>query len=385
MQLQNQIESINNPQEFTRLYNFLLDMEYGLDYVPIDDDQADRGNDGYLKPEKRIFAGHCFKRIQKQKINEEILEKMSSDLKKAIKLRDEAIWEVDSWTFISNYPIPETVAEKIIKIGKENKIDVSWRSADYLAKLLNKYKEAAEAFPHLVSSNIQAKLDVILDTLTSDAKEPDIITEVPSNDIDIQKLIINKPNYWSYLYFGGLLYSGRAKLNEKWLNHNLRYARPSGIGYDDEEANRQMSVIFPQLSKTIDGLAEMVNQNAAVAFGTDAQDGDEDTIRFIANRILNSYEDMLDWASRIRSSTYPKKYENVFLASADMVDQPIKDIRKFIDDVYEAGNKIISHFSGDDKGDDLELKLTLHLSIDDQDQARFNREMRKLRNRFGIF
>jgi hypothetical protein len=39
-----------------------MTVEYGDDFLPIDDDRADRGNDGYLKSEKRLFAAHCLQR-----------------------------------------------------------------------------------------------------------------------------------------------------------------------------------------------------------------------------------------------------------------------------------------------------------------------------------
>jgi hypothetical protein len=383
MQLQNQIEAINNPQEFTRLYNFVLDMEYGLDYIPIDDDQADAGNDGYLKSEKRIFAGHCFKRIQKQKLHDEILKKMTSDLNKAIELRDEAVWEIEAWTFLSNYPIPEVIAKEIIIIGKKNNIDVSWRGADYFAKSIIKFKDAAEQFPNLIATDIQATLNIILDNLTKPgSKNP--ITQTPITQLEQERLLMEKPDYWSYLYFGSILVVGRKELEGKWLNHKFKFARPSGIGYSHDEALHQLRIIFPQLIKTIDGLANLVNENAPIAFGSNPQEGDEATIKFIATRILNSYEDMLDWASRLRSATYPNAYEGVILAAAHMVDEPLDGIRNFIDTVHTQGDRIYPYITGPHKDDDLEISMTLKLSVNAKHEKDFNREMKKFNRKQDI-
>src|SRR3712207_3031101 len=102
MNLQAQIELITVPQDFSRLCNAVLRAEHGDDFLPIDDDRPDRGNDGYLKSEKRLFAAHCFKRAQNQSLDGEIRHKMMTDLRKAVNLKQEGAWQIEAWTFISN-------------------------------------------------------------------------------------------------------------------------------------------------------------------------------------------------------------------------------------------------------------------------------------------
>lgn len=147
MNLQAQIELITVPQDFSRLCNAVLRAEYGDDFLPIDDDRSDRGNDGYLKSEKRMFAAHCFKRVQNQSLDREIRHKMVSDLQKAVRLKQEGVWGIEAWTFISNYPIAEAIAKPVIVLGRESNIDVGWRGPDYLAEVLQKYKNVRELFP----------------------------------------------------------------------------------------------------------------------------------------------------------------------------------------------------------------------------------------------
>jgi hypothetical protein len=118
MNLAAQIELITVPQEFTRLCNAVLGAMHGDDFLPIDDDRADRGNDGYLKSERRLFAVHCFKRIQKRGIDLEVRAKMVGDLGKAAALREAGIWDIENWTFIGNYPISEAVAEDVVAQGE---------------------------------------------------------------------------------------------------------------------------------------------------------------------------------------------------------------------------------------------------------------------------
>ncbi|MDJ0346990.1 hypothetical protein QMK19_37495 [Streptomyces sp. H10-C2] len=132
MNLQVQIELITNPQDFTRLCNAVPQAEHGTYFLTIDDDRADRGNDGYLISEKRMFAAHCLKRIQNQALDAEISSKMMSDLQKAIKLKEQGDREIDSWTFLSNYPIFERISADVVSAGKMAGIDVSWRGQQAL-------------------------------------------------------------------------------------------------------------------------------------------------------------------------------------------------------------------------------------------------------------
>jgi hypothetical protein len=144
--LHGQIELINVPQEFARLCNAILSAEYGDDFLPIDDDRPDRGNDGYLKSERRMFAMHCFKRLQNQQLEREVAAKMTGDLKKAIQLKHDGRWIIDAWTFVSNYPISEHVAAPVIRTGTQAGINVSWRGPLYLADVCSAIRKYAPIF-----------------------------------------------------------------------------------------------------------------------------------------------------------------------------------------------------------------------------------------------
>jgi hypothetical protein len=146
MSLRAQIELMTVPQEFTRLCNAVLIAEHGDDFLPIDDDRADRGNDGYLKSEQRMFAGHCFKRVQNQAIDKLIRSKMIGDLGKAIALKRADVWPIDTWTFLSNYAISEQIAAEVVEMGRGAEIDVSWKGPDYFAAALTRHTESAAEF-----------------------------------------------------------------------------------------------------------------------------------------------------------------------------------------------------------------------------------------------
>lgn len=167
MNLPAQISLITVPQEFTQLCNVLLAAEHGDDYLPIDDDRSDRGNDGYLKSEKRLFAVHCFKRIQNQSIDAAVRSKMVGDLGKAIALKNEGIWDIAAWTFLCNYKVSEAIAARLVALGRDAGISVSWRGPDELAAGLGKHKHLLDQFPELHGPRVSAQLDGIQDALAS--------------------------------------------------------------------------------------------------------------------------------------------------------------------------------------------------------------------------
>jgi hypothetical protein len=147
--LETLIGLMNVPQEFTRLCNGILVADHGDDFLAIDDDRADWGNDGYLKSERRMFAFHCFKRVQKRGLDAGVLRKMRGDLTKAAALRDASDWEIVAWTFISNYPISESVGRSMMKQAGELGMDVSWRGPTFLATALQRHPAVHNQFPEL--------------------------------------------------------------------------------------------------------------------------------------------------------------------------------------------------------------------------------------------
>ncbi len=147
MSLETQISLITVPQEFARLCNAVLHAEHGDDFLPIDDDQPDAGNDGYLKSTRRMFAMHCFKRVQNQSIDQLIRRKMVGDLGKAIALKQAGVWPIDAWTFVSNYPVSERIAAEVVPIGSRAGIDVSWKGPAELAAAIQEHPRIREPVP----------------------------------------------------------------------------------------------------------------------------------------------------------------------------------------------------------------------------------------------
>lgn len=383
MNLQAQIELITNPQDFMRFCNAVLQAEYGMDFLPIDDDRPDRGNDGYLKSEKRIFAAHCFKRIQNQRLDNEISSKMMGDLRKATKLKSEGEWDIAHWTFLSNYPIPEHIASLILKAGRDADIEVSWRGPEYFADRLQKFRSVREQFPNLIAHDVLDQLDEITKLLESLSRPPEVIKIdwVPRNPDEQQALISQSLPAWEYLLFAGILLQGKERLEPKWRDFQSGYGRRNGIYLDKASAAARLQGTLGDAIQIAAGIRSIfipaVQQRA---FGPPGVAGDAGTISHFAGRIVSAYEDLLDWASDIRGAVYPEEFQRTAALAALVADQPSRDIRFFIDRVVFEFGKIPTWLAQPNRKR-LDINLTLELSTNDAALKAFTKEFTRARKR----
>ncbi|WP_265566782.1 hypothetical protein [Streptomyces hygroscopicus] len=379
MNLMTQIELITVPQDFTRLCNAVLQAEHGTDFLPIDDDRADRGNDGYLKSEKRIFAAHCFKRIQNQRIDHEIRAKMMGDLRKAIQLKMEGDWDIEAWTFLSNYPIPENIARQVIVTGKESGIDVSWNGPGYFAEVLQRFRSVREMFPNLLGNDILDQLDAITAKLESLSVAEPVINWVPRNAQEQRALISQKPPAWEYLLFAGILRQRKEILEPKWRDYLVGNGSRTGRYLDKGAARIYLHGIWSDVESIAERVISAFDERLQLeAFGAPGEPGNAELIKHSADRIVKSYEDLLDWAGEIRGTVLPEDMKRAFDAAAMVAAQPVADIRTFIDQTVTAIDEIPARLAQENPRPII-FTLTLTLTINEAAMAEFRKEARRLR------
>ncbi|MFG2144326.1 hypothetical protein ACGFRG_09020 [Streptomyces sp. NPDC048696] len=379
MNPQAHIELITVPQDFTRLCNAVLQAEHGADFLPIDDDRADRGNDGYLKSEKRMFAAHCFKRIQNQRVDQEIRSKMMSDLRKAIILKSTGAWEITAWTFLSNYPIPEHIAAQVVAIGKGSGIDVSWSGPGYFAEVLQRFRSVREMFPNLMGNDILDQLDSISKKLNSLSEAEPIVNWAPRTRDEQRALVSQRPHAWEYLLFAGVLLQGKAHLESKWRDYLLGNGCRTGRYLDERSARTHLKGIWSDVESTADSLMSVFDERVQLmAFGAPGSPGNPELIEHFADRIVRSYEDLLDWAAEIRGTVVPERMSRAFEAAALVAAQPAADIRRFIDLTVESIDGIPARLAQPNP-QPIALTLTLTLTVNDAAIAAFIKEAKRVR------
>lgn len=375
--LEAQIELITVPQEFVRLCNAVLGAEHGVDFLPVDDDRADRGNDGYLKSAKRLYAMHCFKRVQKQSIDSEIRRKMVGDLGKAVLLKKEEIWEIDAWTFLCNYPIPEQIGARIVEIGAETGIDVSWKGPSFLATALQRHPEVRDQFPDLQVNEIGERLAEIQSAVMQ-AKPMEESSGrkgehgVPSTPQEQSDLVLDRPPGWEFLLFAGVLTQGKRTLELKWHDYEMPPFAVERGSLPMNEAFRYLSSYYGRLSGLITSMHKVFAEGAQEqAFGLPGEAGDPVRIEHFAKRVLDAYEGLLDSAAELRSMDLPDLFDELVEISVRIPAKPLRQIRDFIDRVVRETEKVPA-FVADPNPDKepLKIELMLVLTLDDELVAR---------------
>lgn len=384
MTLRAQIELITVPQEFTRLCNAVLIAEYGDDFLPIDDDRADRGNDGYLKSEKHMFAAHCFKRIQNQQVDAPIRAKMIGDLGKAIALKEADAWPIEAWTFLSNYPIPEVLASEVSKIGRKAGIDVGWRGPDYFANALAGRPEVAANFPALQITEISEKLARIEQKVveqrsrasTSDT-DPPVGFGTTSGGKDT--LAAERPPGWEFLLFARALRERRDALESKWRDHELALPSRTRRYIEDDQIASFVSRAFGRLGSIMEPLARVFEGQEA-AFGAPGEPGDPVRIEHFANWIMGAYEDMLDWEAELRAADVSDQFERTLELASRCADRPLSEVREFVDELIARVGEIPAYLElpeAEREANPLRIEATLVVTADEPLMAETVRELQR--------
>lgn len=390
MSLESQIQLITVPQEFSRLCNAVLDAECGSDFLPIDDDQGDRGNDGYLKSEKRMFAAHCFKRVQNQSIEAAIRTKMVGDLGKAIALAQETDdWDIEAWTFLSNYPVSEAVGNTLRAMGSKAGIDVSWRGADYLAGCLQRHEHIRALFPSLQVNEVGERLAHLEQAVNAASEadeeqgEPEVVTRSPRTPQEESALLRLKQPGWEYLLFAGALWQGRDALKNKWHDRELGVGRGAAQALDVGGASAKLQTIFGPCKAAVGRLGAVLDPAAQErAFGKPGEPGDEDRIKHLASHLVASAEELLDIQAEVRSYTPPEAFEEVFELAARLPDAPLGQVYDFIGHLVERIDEIPAHLAlPEDQRGELVVELTLVIEIEDGLPEGFSAAVEKLERR----
>ncbi|HKG04699.1 MAG TPA: hypothetical protein VKB03_16120 [Conexibacter sp.] len=326
-----------------------------------------------------MFAAHCFKRVQNRQLDALIRAKMIGDLGKAIALKSADVWPVDAWTFLSNYPISETLGAEVSTIGREAAIDVAWRGPDYFASALTRHSEVAAAFPDLQINNLAAQLSEIQRALSDDRASTDepLRVGLPRTPSEQDALLRERPPVWEFLLFAGVLLQRRAALEPKWRGHELRLPSRSRQYLDEDAVAPHLSKAASRLRQTVEPMKRIFEDQQA-AFGAPGEHGDAVRIIHFAEWLMNAYEDLLDWAAELRAAIVPDEFQRAVELNAQAADQPLQRLRGFVDDVIRGAEKIPEHLATPEaEREPLVIDPTLHMALDGDVTDRAVAELRR--------
>lgn len=201
--------------------------------------------------------------------------------------------------------------------------------------------------------------------------------KVPRTEAELATVADKRPVGWEYLLFAGNLLIGRAALEPKYHDHEMRVGVPTAERVDNDTA-----IAF--IKGSLDGVTgQIANFNALFerevqerAFGLPGQPGDPARIRQFALRLTGTYEGFLDCAARLRGVSKPSSFRQLFELQARLLDGPISAYRAFVDHyaktLEEELPKVVA-------GKVVELELTLTLDMDPVALAAFSAETERLK------
>lgn len=201
-------------------------------------------------------------------------------------------------------------------------------------------------------------------------------TRVPRSPAEIQRLLRDRPSLWEYMLFAGSLLAGLRRLDPKIFDHRLRYVQPSAVALEEGEVWSWFSRRLNQVSDILGVITAILSEEATTeAFGAPGVSGDESKIRHLADRVVDTFRQALDWAADVRSTSVPAAARELRDALAAVVDQPIADLQTFVETVVREVDTLTERLA---IGEEVQLELTLRVTTDpiamaklDEARARF--------------
>jgi TIR domain len=189
---------------------------------------------------------------------------------------------------------------------------------------------------------------------------------VPSTSEEQTRVVAERPEFWEFLLYAGILVKGKRELDTKWDDHELRLPHGPRREFDLASANDFLNREIGWIKRRIVLDRIMSPSIYEQAFGAPGQSGDPTKIEGMARRLLSMYESWLDWAAGLRNTSVPSLYEEVLETTACLIDGPILSVREFIDHVAHQTARL-PELAGDGT-DEYPITLTFELKLDIEDE-----------------
>lgn len=186
------------------------------------------------------------------------------------------------------------------------------------------------------------------------------IDRVPQGPAEIETLLAQRVGPWEYFLYAALLKANIDQLEPKYRDYKMQYARRSGV-----HVAKANLVSFSQSQiQAIESIVENFNfvlspDVQQQAFGAPGEAGDADRIAHIAERFVNIYEEMLDWAAGLRGAD-AEVGKDALRTLALWIDDPIEKCRAFVEELVRELNRYPNLAAA---GDALDLSLTLKAEL----------------------
>jgi hypothetical protein len=203
---------------------------------------------------------------------------------------------------------------------------------------------------------------------------------IPTTPAEQTRLVADRPDYWEWRLFAGVLVHGKNELETKWDDHILRLPRGARREVDQASVIDFLSSEIGWMGKQVGLLDRILSPSLQnQAFGSPGQPGDPARIEALSRRLIEMYESLLDWAATLRATMVPEMFEEMLEVTACFVDAPIVTIREFVDMVADQIARVPEVAVGGTEEKPAKLLLEATLALDPAVQERHERALEKLR------
>jgi hypothetical protein len=199
--------------------------------------------------------------------------------------------------------------------------------------------------------------------------------KVPQNPEQLQALLEAKPPGWEYILWAGALKMGMDALEGKYRDHAAGYAsRTDGAYITDAHTYLNFTKRVSQEGLRISGNfgAILSAEVQAAAFGEPGVPGDADRILHMAQRTVDVYGDLMEWAAMVRGTQVSGEHaRKALLAMAKASKGNVERFRQFVNDAVEWADGISQPREPDEL---YGFEMTVVLDLDDDYMAEYERE-----------
>jgi TIR domain len=196
-----------------------------------------------------------------------------------------------------------------------------------------------------------------------------LVVSIPRTPQEQHHLLTQRPPAWEYLFYASVLLQHRASVDEKWRDHEIRYAPRNGKHIDNQGVINYLSSAADEASAIVEGINLVLNSDAQeLAFGAPGEAGNPEKIEHLATRLIGIYEELLDWARNLRGISVSNDLRNTFELTARLVDLPIKQIRDMVDNYAAQVQQIPERLH---RRESVHLEMTLKIDMDDEALSAF--------------
>lgn len=198
---------------------------------------------------------------------------------------------------------------------------------------------------------------------------------VPRSQDAIEALMTERTGLWEYLLYAGLLRANMDKLEPKYRDFAMGYARRNGRHISRDELIDFTQAAMGSISAIVENFSMVLD--AAVqerAFGKPGEPGDVDRIVHMAEKFISVYEDFLDWAADLRgTSAQLGRGAEVLRVLSKCAEQPVEECRRFVHNFVAEMDTVEERVEA---GEQVSIEMPLTLELDPAISAEFHKKLR---------